>query len=263
MRDSRHFVVRRGTRCELLVHFDDVDLERRNGIEWVKFDCIDRRLLRGCRLELPTLFQQSSIGDLSTEFPFLFPIQRWAAISADSIWNWHLNNSNYWRKGLTLVHHTSTFPFKPADARKRPSGEKATDQTPPECPESLRGFGTAPSTCMSQTYTSFPQPLYRNRNELTNKSEKKWSERTRRSTNVRSLPQLSGANPNKRWEIRLGVWLLARVDPSTKSVKCKRRKVLQQLMDIVPVSVTLTDPSSEQLNSRPSSAFQRREITLP
>ena len=91
---------------------------------------------------------------------------------------------------------------------------------------------------------------------------KKWNERTRRSTNVRSHPQLSGANKNKRWEIRLGVWLLARVDPSTKSVKCKRRKVLQQLMDIVPVSVTLTDPSSEQLNSRPSSAFQRREFTI-
>ena len=222
-------VGRWGERCELLVHFDDVDLKRRNGIEWVKFDCIDRRLLRGCRLEWPTLFQQSSIGDLANKFCFLFPIERWAATSADSIWNWHLNYLKYWRKGFTLVHHTSTFPFQPADARKRPSGEKATDQTQPECPESLRGFGTAPSTCMSQTYTSpSQQPLHRNWNELTNKSEKKWNERTRRWTNALFQPRLSGANPNKGWEIRrFAVWWLAPVDPWTKSAKCKRRKLLQ------------------------------------
>ena len=93
---------------------------------------------------------------------------------------------------------------------------------------------------------------------------KKRNGRTRRWTNALFQTQLSDANPNNRWKIcRLGVWLLARVDPWTKSVKCKRRKLLQQLMDMVPVIVTLMDASSEQLASRPSSTFQMREFTLP
>ena len=53
----------------------------------MKGNFIDRHLLRGCDLEWPTLFQQSSIGDLANKFCFLFLIERWAATSADSIWN--------------------------------------------------------------------------------------------------------------------------------------------------------------------------------
>jgi hypothetical protein len=51
----------------------------------VKFNCIHRHLLRGFRLEWPTLFLHSSIGDLSTEFYFLFRIERCAAISGKNI----------------------------------------------------------------------------------------------------------------------------------------------------------------------------------
>ena len=64
----------------------------------MKGNFIDRHLLRGCDLEWPTLFQQSSIGDLANKFCFLFLIERWAATSADSIWNLNPNYSNYRRK---------------------------------------------------------------------------------------------------------------------------------------------------------------------
>jgi hypothetical protein len=53
-------------------------------------------------------------------------------------------------------------------------------------------------------------------------------------------------------------WLLSIHRPNLSN----KEEVLQQLMDIVPASVTLTDPSQEQLASRPSSAFHRSKSTL-
>ena len=99
------------------------------------------------------------------------------------------------------MHQTSTLPFPSAEARNRPSGEKATDWTPPECPGSLRRFVPIPSTCMSQTNRSpAEQPLHRNEmNWWINR--KKINERTRRSTNALSLPQHSDSNQKKRFRI--------------------------------------------------------------
>jgi hypothetical protein len=42
-------------------------------------------LPRDFRLEPPTLFQPNSIGDLSTEFHFSFPLERLIAISTGNI----------------------------------------------------------------------------------------------------------------------------------------------------------------------------------
>jgi hypothetical protein len=168
-------------------------------------------------------------------------------------------------EGFTWVHHTSTFPFSSADASNRPSGEKATDRTQPECPGSLRGLVAGPSTWRSQTNTSpFQQPLHRNWNEWTNKSKKvKWTNPAMHQRVFPASALLCKSNESIEDLPLRSVTTGFRRSTDQICQMQKRRKELQQLMDIVPVGVTLTDPSVEQLASRPSSALHRRDSTLP
>ena len=155
------------------------------------------------------------------------------------------------------MHHTSTFPNSSADARNRPSGEKATDRTQFECPGSLRGFVSAPSTCRSQTNRSgSEQSLHRNAtNWRPNPKKRQVNEPgdppTRCPCLNSPMPIQWKANIEKSTASECDDWLLSihRPNlPNAKEEKC--------------CSVTLTDPSHEQLTSRPSSAFHRRDQTL-
>ena len=220
---SKYLVIQRVEECKLLVHFDDADLKRRNGIEWVKVSCIQRHrnlLLQGFCCEWPTLFLLGSIGVFLPQIHF--SIERSAATPGKNIQfpiktriiqiDWIEGSPWCTKPALSHFHRQKRGICRRV---KRPlTRPKSNVRGVSEDPSLVRPLA-GPKPTVRPSYSRcieikwFDEQIDKNRNE--------W---TQRSTNELFLPQLSDANPSKRFRIhQFGVWRLAPVDPTTKSVE--------------------------------------------